>query len=69
MMSNKSVSRVSRHGKPCVPSNRKDNPSLDAKAVRRGVTARELVTAGRAPTLRQARKILQRGEGHRSAAA
>lgn len=68
-MSNKNDSRVSRHGKPCVPSNRKDNPTLDAKAIRRGVTARELVANGRAPTLRQARKILQKGEGHRSAAA
>lgn len=61
--------RASRHGKTCVPSTRKDNPSHDAKAVRRGVTARELVAAGRAPTVRQARKILQRGDGRKAAAA
>jgi hypothetical protein len=65
----KSVVRASRHGKPCVPSTRKDNPTLDAKALRRGVTARELVAAGRATTVRQARKVLQRGDGRKAAAA
>lgn len=61
--------RQSRHGKPCVPSTRKDNPTLDANAVRRGVTARQLVEKGRATTLRQARKVLQRGDHKRVAAA
>jgi hypothetical protein len=61
--------RQSRHGKPCVPSTRKDNPSLDANTLRRGVTARQLVEKGRAATLRQARKVLQRGDHKRVAAA
>lgn len=65
----KMVARQSRHGKPCVPSNRKDDWTLDAKAIRRGVVARQLVSNGSAPTLRQARKMLQRGEKVRVAEA
>ena len=65
----KMVVRQSRHGKPCVPSTRKDDWTLDSKALRRGVTARQLVSNGRAPTLRQARKMLQKGEKVRVATA
>ena len=54
----KNVARKSRHGKPCIPSVRKDDWTLDAKAIRRGVTARQLLQKG-LPTLRQARKMLQ----------
>ena len=65
----KNVARQSRHGKPCIPSVRKDDWTLDAKAIRRGVTARQLVESGRAATLRQARKTLQKGDKARVAVA
>ena len=62
------VTRKSRHGKPCQPRKSKDNPSFTAETIRRGVTARQLVASGRAPTLRQARKILRYGDRQAAAA-
>lgn len=59
--------RKSRHGKPCKPGTVK-NPGFTAETLRRGVTARQLVSSGRAPTLRQARKLLRRGDRQAAAA-
>jgi len=59
--------RTSRHGKPCKPSTVK-NPGYTAETIRRGVTASQLVASGRAPTLRQARKLLRVGDRQAAAA-
>jgi len=59
-MNMKIVSRASRHGKAHAPRTSKENPTLDSIAVRRGVTAREIVQKGLAASLRQARKLLQK---------
>lgn len=61
------TTRQSRHGKPCKPGTVK-NPGFTAETIRRGVTARQLVASGRAPTLRQARKLLRVGERQAAAA-
>ena len=60
--------RTTRHGKPCKPRTLKDNPSFTAETLRRGVTARQIVASGRAPTLRQARKLLRYGDRQAAAA-
>jgi len=62
------TARKSRHGKPCQPRKSKDNASFTAETIRRGVTARQLVASGRAPTLRQARKLLRVGDRQAAAA-
>ena len=60
--------RTSRHGKPCRPSTLKGDWTFTAETIRRGVTARQLVASGRATTLRQARKLLRRGDRQAAAA-
>lgn len=59
--------RKTRHGKPCKPSTVK-NPGYTAETIRRGVTARQLVSSGRATTVRQARKLLRYGDRQAAAA-